>query len=135
MQVKGFDSHGVRLVLSRHELGIMGNALNEVCSGLRVADFASKMGGEEPRVYRILRDIIPVYRKMERAGASDVSIQFSRFELRAIIGALRTVCEEIDLIEFRTSMGATRDEVDAILDIIIPIFQKMKEAEVSAEDE
>jgi len=134
MELKQLNADHAGLVLSRHELGTIGNAINEVCNGFRVADFEFKMGGDVPKVEQVLDDIIPVYRKMKRSGSPYVSVRFSRFELRAIIGALKTVCEEIDLIEFRTRMGATRDEVDEILDTIIPIYQKMKEAEGLLED-
>ncbi len=50
----------VLLRLSLDELGTIGNALNEVCNGIRVVEFESKMGGSPSEVEQILDDIIPI---------------------------------------------------------------------------
>jgi hypothetical protein len=87
------------------------------------------MGGDVIKVEQVLDDIIPIYREMERTGSPYASVRFSRFELRAIIGALKTVCDEIELFEFQTLMGAYRSEVDEILETIVPIYRQMKQIE------
>jgi len=134
MELKDLDASNVRLVVSLDDLGTMSNALNEVCNGFEVADFRTKMGGNEEEVERILDDIIPVYRRMEQTESPHALVRFSRFELRAIIGALKEVCRVLDPDVFSTRMGATRDEADEILDTIVPIYRKMKEAERLPED-
>ncbi len=127
MKLKALAADRVSLTLSRDELGTMGNALNEVCSGLRVIDFESKMGGEADEVHQILLDIIPVYRKMKESRSSRVTLGFSCREVRSIIGALKEVLLEIDAIEFATRMGAEISEVEEILSQITPIYRKMKQ--------
>ena len=127
MELKGLAADRVSLMVSRHDLGMMGNALNEVCSGLRVRDFTTKMGAPEDEVHQILLDIIPVYRQMERAGSPHARVRFSVWEVRAIIGALKEVRREIDAIEFFTRMGAELSEVDEILNELTAIYRKMKQ--------
>ncbi|MBI4965358.1 MAG: hypothetical protein HY913_18930 [Desulfomonile tiedjei] len=126
MKLTGFDADHVLLVLSRNELRAMGQALNEVCNGLRVVDFQIKMGSDKIETEGILDEIIPIYRKMKKSGNQDVEMNFSRRDLRAIIGAFEEVCKEIDAIDFSTRMGAQRSEVDQILAEIVPIYHQMK---------
>jgi hypothetical protein len=127
MRLKDLNADRLLLHLSLDELGTIGNALGEVCHGLRVADFASKMGAERSEVIRLLDEIVPVYRKADRSRSSHVVVSFSSCEVRSIIGALKTVCREIDEFEFQTRMGDERSEVEQILDEITPIYSKMKE--------
>jgi len=130
MELKELDAHEVSLIVSHHELGTMGNALNEVCNGIAVEDFETKMGAELSRVHDLLEDIIQIYHQMKQTEALYAVVSWSRHELRAIIGALEEVCEEIDAIEFATRMSAQRSEVDQILDEIIPIYDKMKQVRI-----
>ena len=125
MKLKGLNAGRALLLLSLDELGTIGNSLNEVCNGIHVADFESKMGGNPEEVEHILDEIIPIYRKADRPRSSDVTVSFSDGELRAIIGALKTVCREISEFEFQTSMGDELSEVEQILDQITPIYSKM----------
>jgi hypothetical protein len=83
------------------------------------------MGGNPEEVEHILDEIIPIYRKADRPRSSDVTVSFSDGELRAIIGALKTVCREISEFEFQTRMGDELSEVEQILDQITPIYSKM----------
>jgi hypothetical protein len=125
MQPDAFGEERVRLIITLDELGIGGNALNEVCNGITVVDFADKMGAEESDVEQILDDIIPIYRKMEAAGSAYTSVNLARNEVRAIVGALEEVCREIDPLEFATRMGSPRSEVDQILDTIRSVYRRM----------
>jgi hypothetical protein len=127
MKFKKLSPDHISFMLSLHELGMIGNALGEVCAGLRVVNFVSKMGAERTEVVRLLDQIVPVYRKADRSGSSRVTLSISSRELRSIIGALRTVCREIAEFEFQTRMGAERSEVEEILDQITPIYLKMKQ--------
>jgi hypothetical protein len=125
MKPKDLNADRLSLRLSLDELGTIGNALNEVCHGLYVDHFASKMGDKRKNVSLFLDQIVPVYRKADRAGSSHVTVSFSAGELRAIIGALKTVCREIDEIEFHTRMGDELSEVEQMLDQITPIYRKI----------
>ncbi len=127
MEVKGFDARHASLSLSHDELATISQALNEVCHGLRVDDFPSKMGSDESEVDRLLDEIIPTYYRMKQSRSRHVVVRLSARELRAIIGALREVCREIDEIEFATRMGVKRSEVDQILKEMVPIYRKMKQ--------
>ena len=129
MKVKKLAADHISLVVSQSELGRMGNGLNEVCNGIHVVDFKSKMGGNPDEVQRILDDIVAIYRKMEKSGSSLVTVNLSDHELRAIIGALKEVCVGIDEFEFSVRMGAARSEVEQILDQIVRIYRKMKQLE------
>lgn len=131
MQLKSLKAGRALLRLSLDALGTMGNALNEVCNGIRVADFESKMGGRPEEVEQILDEIIPIYRKADKVRSPHVTVSFSSREVRSIIGALKTVCREIDEIEFYTRMGAEISEVEEMIDKLIPIYHKMKEMEAS----
>ena len=127
MELKKFDAQSVSLVLSLDELVTMAQALNEVCNGIYVSDFETKMGSDEIETLQLLEDfLIPIYRQMKRSGVSDSVVRFSRRQLRAVIGAFEEVCKEIDAIEFATRMGAERSEVDRILHEIVPIYHQMK---------
>jgi hypothetical protein len=127
MKVKKRAADHISLVVSQSELGRMGNALNEVCNGIHVVDFKSKMGGNPDEVQRVLDDIVAIYRKMEKSGSSLVTVNLCDHELRAIIGALKEVCVRIDEFEFATRMGAERSEVEEILGQKTPIYLKMKQ--------
>jgi hypothetical protein len=85
------------------------------------------MGDKRKNVSLLLDQIVPVYRKADRSGSLHVTVSFSDGELRAIIGALKTVCREISEFEFQTRMGDERSEVEQLLDQIIPIYRKMKQ--------
>ena len=126
MEIKEFDARQVSLLLSRHELKMMNNALNEVCHGLRVVDFEAKMGSDKSETWPILKNIGRIYGEMKKSDNQDVEIGFSRRELRAIIGALQEVCESLDAWEFPIRMGAERSEVDQIMDEIVPTYHLMK---------
>jgi putative AlgH/UPF0301 family transcriptional regulator len=65
MKLKEPAADHVSFTLSHHELGAMGNALNEVCNGLYLTDFESKMRRKPEEFEQILDEIIPVYRKMK----------------------------------------------------------------------
>jgi hypothetical protein len=127
MKLQDLNADRLSLRLSLDELGTIGNALNEVCHGLRVANFTSKMGDKRKNVSLFLDQIVPVYRKADRSGSSHVTLSFSGRELRSIIGALRTVYREIAEFEFQTRMGDESSEVEEIIDKLIPIYRKMKE--------
>lgn len=118
----------VRLRVNLDELGTMGQALNEVCNGLYVADLEAKMGLSELETETILDSIVTIYRKMEPLGITDLSVHFGRRELGAIIGALQEVCEVLDPREFATRMGTPRSEVDHILKAISPMYQRMNQS-------
>jgi hypothetical protein len=126
MKLKGVEADHALLILSGSELRGMGNALNEICNGIFVADFTAKMGAEPDTVHQILLDMLAIYRKMKQSGSKQVVVRLSRSELRAIIGALKEVRQGIDAIEFFTRLGVECGEVDRILDEVISIYGKMK---------
>jgi hypothetical protein len=126
MELREYDANHVVLKVSLHDLGIMGNALNEVCHGINVQDFEEKMGAEKEAVEQTLDSIIPVYRRKRKLGKSSVVARFTRSDLRAIIGALEEVDLELDDDDdFAARMGAERWEAQAILDTIVPIYHQM----------
>ena len=65
MELKTIDQNGALVVLTRDELLTIGQALNEVCHGLDIPEFATRMGVEREvaidLLHRIhaIRDMVP----------------------------------------------------------------------------
>jgi hypothetical protein len=55
MQVRECDEAHAVLHLSRNELILLNNALNEVCNGLDLPDFATRLGAERGELQKLLR--------------------------------------------------------------------------------
>ena len=128
MEIQEFHRDYVVLGLSHHELGVMGNSLNEVCNGFRVADFERKIGVAKSEAEHYLDEIAEDYRRWEASSESYGFRRFSRRELRAIIGAFHEVFIEMDYeFELHTRLGAWRWEMDKILSEITLIYQRMIE--------
>jgi hypothetical protein len=51
--------------LSRDELEILNNALNEVCHGLDIEEFSIRMGAEKPEVLRLLHRISEIMQQLD----------------------------------------------------------------------
>jgi hypothetical protein len=51
--------------LSRDELEILNNALNEVCHGLDIDEFSIRIGAEKPEVLRLLHRISAAMQQLE----------------------------------------------------------------------
>jgi hypothetical protein len=62
MNVKREQSGEFRLELSRVELGTLGNCLNEVCNGLDVPQFETRVGVSVEVVRQMLKQIVQAYR-------------------------------------------------------------------------
>ncbi|MFH0821641.1 MAG: hypothetical protein V2B18_02735, partial [Pseudomonadota bacterium] len=132
MELKLLEADRIVLTLSLDELGNMGNALYEVCHGISVKEFATKMGAEYDKVRPILVDYIaPVYRRMKKSGFGGVSVRLSGWELRAIIGAQQEVCRELGF-DFPIRMRAERCEIKRMiedLDAIYDLVQRQRALE------
>lgn len=48
--------------LSKAEIELVVNALNEVCNGLDIAEFSIRMGAEKPEVLRLLNRLAEILR-------------------------------------------------------------------------
>jgi hypothetical protein len=127
MQVKAFDAYHASLRLSRDELATISQGLNEVCYGLRVVNFSSKMGAERLEVGHLIDQTVSIYYSMKKSRSRYGIMRLSARELLAIIGALKEVLLEIDAIEFATRMGAEISEVEQILNQVTPIYSKMNQ--------
>jgi hypothetical protein len=55
------DQTGVQVRLSMTDLLVLSNALNEVCHGLDVPEFATRLGVERDEAVRLLQEIRDVY--------------------------------------------------------------------------
>jgi len=56
MDVLRGDPHAAEVRLTRGELGIINNALNEICHGIEVPEFATRIGAELAEVERLLAE-------------------------------------------------------------------------------
>jgi len=54
--------------LSRDELGVLTNALNEVCNGIEVWEFDTRMGIKIEDARAILESLSLIYKKTDRVG-------------------------------------------------------------------
>lgn len=65
------------IILSFTELCTLNNALNEVCNGLHIAEFSTRMGVEREEAARLLEQIHALITRMEQMedGASPHSSQ------------------------------------------------------------
>jgi hypothetical protein len=64
MELKKVDESGVWVVLSPNDLLTVCNALNEVCNGIDVPEFATRMGVEREEVRGLLKAAKAVYTKV-----------------------------------------------------------------------
>lgn len=125
MEAKKLDAHHASLLLSRDQLATMHEALNEVCHGIDVVDFETKMGAKLTEVQQKMQQTSKIYYRMKKQGLTEGIVNFSDRELRMIIGALREVCQEIEDWEIPLRVGAQTDEIDEILVELITVYQKM----------
>jgi len=65
MRLKRTALDEITMQLTRQELGIISNALNEVCHGLDLWEFATRMGAEEAEVLKLLHRASEAYQEME----------------------------------------------------------------------
>jgi hypothetical protein len=57
MKLEQKDTRNVTVRLSRHELVMLNNALNEVCNGLDLDEFSIRMGAEIGEVQVLLEEV------------------------------------------------------------------------------
>jgi hypothetical protein len=62
----------ITLELSKNELGVLGNALNEVCNGIEVWEFDTRMGIKIDDARNILEYLISIYTKASQASSNDI---------------------------------------------------------------
>lgn len=59
------SSDKITLELSRDELGAFANALNEVCNGIEVPEFGTRMGIQLEEANAILESLALIYKKLD----------------------------------------------------------------------
>ncbi len=64
MELKRVDESGALVLLSADDLLTMCNALNEVCNGLDIPEFATRMGVERQEALDLLRSANTIYEKV-----------------------------------------------------------------------
>ena len=57
MHTERIDRDRVTVELSGDELEVLSNALNEVCNGLDIHEFAIRMGADKPEVLKLLHRV------------------------------------------------------------------------------
>ncbi len=67
MKIRRLKSDGAVVSLSAHELAILNNALNEVCNGLDIAEFSTRMGAELEEAEKLLDQIGKAVRSLKVA--------------------------------------------------------------------
>jgi len=61
----------VVLELSKDELGVLSNALNEVCNGIEVWEFDTRMGIKIENARTMLDSLATIYRKFDQIAFDD----------------------------------------------------------------
>jgi hypothetical protein len=57
MNLSEVKEDGAQVKLTSDELVILANALNEICNGLDIAEFATRIGAERSEALRLLKAI------------------------------------------------------------------------------
>ena len=57
MELSKATEDGAQVKLTADELLIIGNALNEICNGLDISEFATRIGAERSEAMRLLKAI------------------------------------------------------------------------------
>lgn len=68
MEVIDSTSERSRIGVSRDELLIVNAALNEVCNGIEVFEFETRIGADRERVAALLKEIGSLLDRMDSAG-------------------------------------------------------------------
>jgi predicted transcriptional regulator len=66
MKIAELGPSKIMVALSRDELRILSNALNEVCNALDVEEFATRMGAEPSEAKSLLKQLVAANDKMEQ---------------------------------------------------------------------
>ena len=66
MKLSNFNGNQVTLQVTRHELVIFNNALNEVCNALDIWEFSTRMGAEKEQVAQLLQQISATIDEIEK---------------------------------------------------------------------
>ena len=62
------DNDKVILEISKDELGVLSNALNEVCNGIEVWEFDTRMGVRLENAKIILESLTSIYKKVNQTS-------------------------------------------------------------------
>ncbi len=119
-------NHDFEAEFSLNEVRFIHQAFNEVCHGLRVTDFDTKIG-----------DINEAKREMKKFGSFyedakeeqvnvPVRIHLDSGQLWLYRNVLKTVCEEIEEWEFQTRTGETRKRAMEIHNQLREILDEMQ---------
>ena len=65
MKIERIEAEAAFIMLSKDELIILNNALNEVCNGLDITDFSSRIGVEQEIAEKILEQIGDLIDRLE----------------------------------------------------------------------
>jgi len=69
MELRKVDERGALVTLSPDELLTISNALNEVCNGLDIAEFATRMGVQREDAQRLLATVSTIHdQAVQHAG-------------------------------------------------------------------
>ncbi len=66
MQIRKSDESHVVLELTRNELILLNNALNEVCHGLDIPDFSTRLGAQREELQVLFRQIKEAFEDMAK---------------------------------------------------------------------
>ena len=68
MEVLRREPHAAEIRLTRGELAIINNALNEICHGIDLPEFASRIGAERAEAERLLAGVGALLRRLSEAS-------------------------------------------------------------------
>ena len=71
MKLEGKEARDAIVQLSRHELVILNNALNEVCNGLDLDEFSIRMGAEIEEVEALLKEVGSIINTIDATEKND----------------------------------------------------------------
>lgn len=129
MELIDNNSNLIEIRISFEELNIFYRSLNEVCRGIDLFEFETRMGDTKEDVLRLMERILEVINETSKnnMGSTEdesrsVEIRLSINELLMIHQSLNEICHGFYLSNFQEKIGVTRKEAVDLMDEISGIY-------------
>jgi hypothetical protein len=121
MKVNRLANGDIEMMLTGKELYTIRQCLNEVCNGFRVPDFKSRIGVDESAAIELLDETrISSHKKVANLSEDLFRLSVARDECRVLVNSMKETFREgrgegIPLREYRTRVGASVEEIKALI--------------------
>jgi hypothetical protein len=124
MKVDRLADGDIEMTVTGKELYTVRQCLNEVCNGFKVPDFKSRIGVDENAAIKLLGETrISSRQKVAAISGDSYRLTVTQDECRILVNSMKETFrggrgEGIPLREYRTRVGASVEEVKAIISAI-----------------